>query len=90
MPHGTAHDAIVDPEQISAVGGAVRDLLGGVVQGEPLHQGELTFIPLYPAEGRRDRELGYLPLDQALQQRHIQITEQSHATVPELQATSTA
>ena len=90
MPHGPAYDEIVDPEQVSTVGVALRDLLGGVERGEPLRQGELTFIPLYPAEGRGSRDLGYLPLDDALAQSVIQITERPQATVPELQATSTA
>src|SRR5262249_45612084 len=90
MPHGPAYDAIVDPEQVNSVGAALRALLGGIERGEPLRQGELTFIPLYPAEGHSSRELGYLPLDEALAQSVIQITERPQATVPELQAISTA
>src|SRR5262245_49851478 len=90
MPHGLAYDAIVDPEQVNAVGIALRDLLGGLEQGEPLRQAELTFIPLYPALAHIGRELGYLPLDEAMTQSLIQITEQLQATVPELKATSTA
>lgn len=69
---------------------AVRGLLGGVRQGEPLHAGALTLIPLLPATEAVTRQTGYLPLAEALRRKQITITEQAQAQVPELLATSTA
>ncbi len=73
-----------------AVATAVRELLEGVRQGEPLRAGALTLIPLLPATERVKRQTGYLPLEEALQRKLVAITEQAQAQVPELLATSIA
>jgi hypothetical protein len=77
-------------EEGGAVAAAVKELLAGVRQGEPLRVDALTFIPLLPATDEVKRQTGYLPLAEAMRQKRITITEQARAQVPELLATSTA
>ena len=74
----------------SAAAIAVRELLEGVRQGEPLQAGALTLIPLVAASEQVKRQTGYLPLEEALRRKLVAITEQAQARVPELLATSTA
>lgn len=69
---------------------AVRTLIEGVRQGEPLHAGALTLVPLLAVTEHVTRQTGYLPLEEALQHKLIAITEQAQEQVPELLATSTA
>jgi hypothetical protein len=78
------------PNESGAVATAVRELLGGVRQGEPMRSGALTLIPLLPADARVKRQSGYLPLEEALRRKLIAVAEQAQAQVPELLATSTA
>ena len=73
-----------------AVATAVKELLAGVRQGEPLRVDALTLIPLLPATEQVKRQTGYLPLAEALRQQVVTISEQAQAQVPELLATSTA
>ncbi len=73
-----------------AVAVAVRELIEGVRQGEPLRSGALTLIPLMAASEQVKRQTGYLPLEKALQLKLLAITEQAQARVPELLATSVA
>lgn len=73
-----------------AVATAVRELIEGMRQGEPLHAGALTLIPLLPITERVTRQTGYLPLEEALRRNLIAITEQAQERVPELLATSIA
>ncbi len=73
-----------------AVATAVRELIGGVRQAEPLRAGALTLIPLMPTPERAARQTGYLPLEEALRRNLVAITEQARASVPELLAVSTA
>lgn len=77
-------------EAHGTVATAVRELLGGVRQGEPVHAGALTLIPLLPATETVTRQTGYLPLAEALRLKQFTVTEQAQAQVPELLATSTA
>lgn len=81
--------AAASPEQ-GAVATAVRTLLAGVRAGEPQRAGGLTLIPLVVATEQVKRRTGYLPLEVALRQHLVAITEQARAAVPELLATSTA
>jgi ARG/rhodanese/phosphatase superfamily protein len=76
-------------QEQGAVATAVRKLIGGVRQAEPLRAGALTLIPLMPAEGQT-RQTGYLPLEEALRRNLVTITEQAQASVPELLAVSVA
>jgi ARG and Rhodanese-Phosphatase-superfamily-associated Protein domain len=69
---------------------AVRELIEGVRAGEALRAGGLTLIPLLPAREQVKRQSGYLPLEEALRQGLVTVTEQAQASVPELVATSTA
>lgn len=73
-----------------AVATAVRELIGGVRQAEPLRAGALTLIPLMPTPERVARQTGYLPLEEALRRNLLAITEQARASVPELLAVSLA
>jgi hypothetical protein len=73
-----------------AVAVAVHELLAGVRQGEPVRSGPLTLIPLLPADAQVKRQSGYLPLERALHDELVAITEQAQAQVPELLATSKA
>ena len=73
-----------------AIAAAVRTLIEGVRQGEPLHAGALTLIPLLASTEHVTRQTGYLPLEEALQRKLIAITEQAQERVPELLAVSTA
>ncbi len=77
-------------EQQAAIATAVRGLLAGVRAEAPRQSGALTLIPLMPTSERVTRQTGYLPLEEALRQQVIAITEQAQASVPELRATSTA
>jgi hypothetical protein len=81
--------AAADQEQ-GAVATAVRTLIEGVRAGEPQRAGGLTLIPLVAASEQVKRQTGYLPLEVALRQHLVAITEQARAAVPELLATSTA
>ena len=69
---------------------AVRELIAGVREGEPLRSGPLTFIPLMPVEGRASNPTGYLPLEDALKGNLVEVSEQARASVPELLAVSQA
>ena len=88
MP-GTLSSAQGAHEQ-GAAATAVRELIGGVRQAEPLRAGALTLIPLMPTPERAARQTGYLPLDEALRRNLVEISEQARASVPELLAVSTA
>ena len=77
-------------QEQGAVATAVRTLIEGVRAGEPQRAGGLTLIPLVAASERVKRQTGYLPLEVALRQHLVAITEQARAAVPELLATSTA
>lgn len=74
----------------SAAATAVRELLEGVRQGEPLRASALKLIPMVAASERVKRRTGYLPLEEALRRKLVAITEQAQEQVPELLATSTA
>jgi hypothetical protein len=91
MPNDPTRTAVTDPAQVSAATDALRGLLGGVRQGEPLRHGALQLIPLLPvADAPAARPAQYLPLDTALARSLLTIAEQPQATVPELQASSVA
>lgn len=77
-------------QEQGAVAAAVRTLIAGVRAGDPQRAGGLTLIPLVAATEQVKRRTGYLPLEVALRQHLVAITEQARATVPELLATSTA
>src|SRR5712691_12242355 len=55
----------------SAAAIAVRELLEGVRQGEPLQAGALTLIPLVAASEQVKRQTGYLPLEEALRRKLV-------------------
>ncbi|HKB48035.1 MAG TPA: DUF6569 family protein, partial [Ktedonobacterales bacterium] len=90
MPDDPTRTAVTDPAQVGAAADALRNLLGGVRQGEPLRYGALQLIPLLPVVAPAERQAEYLPLDAALARSLLTVTEQPQATVPELQASSVA
>jgi len=88
VPDSLSSENGVDDSNAAAT--AVRELLEGVRQGEPLQAGALTLIPLVAASEQVTRQTGYLPLEEALRHKLVVIAEQARAQVPELLATSTA
>ena len=90
MPQNPFNETRIAGEEGAAVATAVRTTLGQVRAGEPLRAGALTLIPLLPDAPDAVHPTGYLPLETALREQVLQITEQQRESVPELLATSTA
>lgn len=90
MPQGTTSFARLEGDGGVAVAQAVRETLGRLRTGEPLRAGQLTLIPLLPAEEGVAHATGYLPLDAAVARQVMTVTEKPAATVPELAVSSTA
>lgn len=80
----------VESEEGAAVAGTVRASLGRMRAGEPLRAGALTLIPLLPETPEDTRHTGYLPLEAAVREQALRMSEQPRETVPELTASSTA
>lgn len=80
----------VEGEEGAAVAETVRASLGRMRAGEPLRAGTLTLIPLLPEAPGDVRHTGYLPLETAVREQALRVTEQPRETVPELTAASTA
>jgi hypothetical protein len=89
VPQNPSNETQIAGEEGAAVATAVRTTLGQVRAGEPLRAGALTLIPL-PDAPDAVHPTGYLPLEAALREQVMQITEQQRESVPELLATSTA
>ncbi len=68
----------------------VRATLGRLRAGEPLRAGKLTLIPLLPAQEDVAHATGYLPLEAAVAQQVMTVTEKPAETVPELTVSSAA
>ncbi|HKS69494.1 MAG TPA: DUF6569 family protein [Ktedonobacterales bacterium] len=90
MPQGTTSFARLEGDGGAAVAQTVRETLGRLRAGEPLRAGKLTLIPLLPAEEGVAHTTGYLPLESAVAQQVMAVTEKPAATVPELVVSSTA
>jgi hypothetical protein len=86
----TEHTLTTGDDETAAAATIVQNLLGNMRAGTAMQQGLLSIIPLFPANEQIVKQTGFLPLADALQQGLLTITEQQQATVPELQATSTA
>ncbi len=65
----------------SAAATAVRELLEGVRQGEPLQAGALTLIPLVAASEQVKRQTGYLPLEEALRRKLVASDQCPHSRI---------
>lgn len=90
MLQGTTSFARLEGDGGAAVAETVRETLRRLRAGEPLRAGKLTLIPLLPVEGDESHATGYLPLETAVAQRVMSVTEKPAATVPELVVSSTA
>ncbi|HEV2461579.1 MAG TPA: DUF6569 family protein, partial [Ktedonobacterales bacterium] len=90
MPQNPSDETRIAGEEGTAVATAVRTTLGQVRAGEPLRAGALTLSPLLPDAPDAVHPTGYVPLEAALREQVMQITEQQRESVPELLATSTA
>jgi ARG/rhodanese/phosphatase superfamily protein len=90
VPQTPKHFVRVEDEEGAAVAGTVRASLGRMRAGEPLRAGTLTLIPLLPETPEDERHTGYLPLETAVREQALHVTEQPHETVPELKAASSA
>jgi hypothetical protein len=90
VPQNPSDETRIAGEEGTAVATAVRTTLGQVRAGEPLRAGALTLIPLLTDAPDAVHPTGYVPLEAALREQVMQITEQQRESVPELLATSTA
>lgn len=92
VPHGqgTTSFARIEGDGGAAVAQTVRATLTRLRAGEPLQAGKLTLIPLLPAEGDLAHATGYLPLESAVAQQVMTVTEKPAETVPELTVSSAA
>ena len=90
VPQGTTSFARLEGDGGAAVAKTVRETLGRLRAGEPLRAGKLTLIPLLPAKEGVAHATGYLPLESAVAQQVMAVTEKPAATVPELVVSSTA
>jgi hypothetical protein len=88
MPNLASDSSGRDESETAAA--VVEDFLGQLQVGQTMRHGLLALIPLFPADTWAAKKTSYLPLADALQQGLLTITERPQATVPELEAASTA